>query len=54
MAGLYREKSDINLNTQDPLKAQVMAMTDVEILQKIKEFAKDHPEVMGDLIKNEG
>lgn len=53
MAGVYREKSDINLNAQDPLKAQVMAMTDVEILQKIKEFAKDHPEVMGDLIKNE-
>ena len=53
MAGLYREKTDLNINPDEPLKAMIATMSDSDILQKIKEFAKEHPEIMEDLVKNE-
>lgn len=51
MFGTYTPRQDIALSTENPLQAQVQAMTDSELWGKIQEFVKDNPEI---LTKNEG
>jgi hypothetical protein len=46
MHGLYREKSDINVNADTPLRAAVMQMSDTDINSKIAEYIKSNPNIV--------
>ena len=53
MGGVYREKQDINLNADDPIKAQIATMTDIQVWDKIQEFVQTNPEILEKFNKSE-
>lgn len=53
MLGVYKEESNINLSTDDPLKAKIGLMSDTEIKQQIQDFLKNNPDIAAGFTENE-
>ena len=53
MSGMYREKQDISLSSENPIQAQLMQLTDGQVWEKIQEFVKEHPEVIEKMKQND-